>query len=275
VGNPTHRAPPNAPIRAREQKAGTMINRKTLLAVGLAGAVGWPVLSDSDFSFDSLAGKFSSSASDGAAGDHGGESSADGVHLDPQTGAVSIAALPRIDGYPAFQLAEVFNFDATPTWIMSRWSRVSTQVGSPKFQCYRAPLVSGASRGDVVGTVTYAFNDQQKMQRLTFLGSTDDPTRLVDLLERRFGFEPAQGAAPGEHLFEIRWNGTANSRLKIRMADVIGTDRPFERFRVDLEINLPDVEASWDEAKRRDAVAAQAAQALERQRQQQLAEQSQ
>ena len=77
----------------------------------------------------------------------------------------------RIDIQP---LAAVFRCDITPPWVMSQWSRVSTGLAELDLHGYRVALISGTREGDLAGSLTYYFNIQQRLQRITFQGSTGD-----------------------------------------------------------------------------------------------------
>lgn len=220
-----------------------MLSRKTLLALGLAGAVGVPLATDSSSEIiDSISGKVGAWMGK----DEEKKDVAAPTSEEPSQSTGPLQA--RIDGVPPHHLGEIFSFDVTPAWIMSRWSRVSTQAGPPEFQGYRVPLLTGLKQGDLTGMLTYCFDDQQKLQRLTFRGTTDDPSRLVALATARFGFTASKAPTPGQQQYEIRWNGQTGSRLNIRMAGVIDTQVPNRRYSIDLEINLPNVAPSWHPA---------------------------
>ncbi len=222
-----------------------MFSRKTLLAVGLAGAVGVPLAANSSSEiFDSISDKVGAWMGQDQDQDNKDASAT----TSEESSTPSAAPQARIDGLPVRQLGEIFNFDVTPAWILSRWSRVSTQVGPPEFQGYRVPLLTGLEQGDLAGTLTYCFNDQQELQRLTFRGTTDDPSRLVALATTRFGFTASKAPTPGQQQYEIRWNEQTGSRLNIRTAGVDDTQTPERHYTVDIEINLPDVAPSWYQA---------------------------
>ena len=219
-----------------------MLNRKTLLAFGLASAIGIPLATSSS-------GDFVDSVSNRVSGWIGtGSDEEDGVVASNDPALEAGPGKPRIEGLPVGHLGEVFSFDVTPAWILSRWSRVSTQVGPLEFQGYRVPLLTGVQQGDLAGTLTYCFNDRQELQRLTFQGTTDDPSRLISLAVARFGFAAAKAPTPGQRQYEIGWNGRANSRLNVRMAGVVDTKSTKTHYSINIEINLPDVLPSWYQA---------------------------
>jgi hypothetical protein len=117
-------------------------------------------------------------------------------------------------------------------------------TGEPALAGYRVPLVTGPNPHDLAGSMTYYFNAKQEVQRITFVGTTGDPAALVALATRRFGFVAVPSPGPGVYTYQIRWRNRPRSELRLRTAEVIRADVPFQRFDVDLEINLPDVPPS-------------------------------
>jgi hypothetical protein len=219
-----------------------MSKRRLFLFAGLAAAVGIPVsISESGRVVDKAGEVIRSlTASEPAA-------NIPGPAADPSPAGISRPDGPqaRLDGLPAQDLAEVLRFDVTPGWIMSRWARVTTTAGGvDRFQGYRVPLVTGNRETDLAGALTYYFNHKPEVQRIRFVGSTGDPSRLVALVTERFGFAPQRSTVPGEYLYQIQWNGKPNSELRIRMAEVVRANEPSRRFDIELEINLPDVPPS-------------------------------
>jgi hypothetical protein len=144
--------------------------------------------------------------------------------------------LHRIEGPPVTDLGEVIRFDATPNWVISRWSRVSTAAAGPDLQGYRVALVTGTREDDIAGALTYYFNRQQRVQRITFQGTTGDARRLVGLVMSRYGFEPQQ-SDPSVYLYQVRWNGRPLSELQVRPARVVTAGAAHSRYDVALEIN--------------------------------------
>ena len=71
------------------------------------------------------------------------------------------------DATPMPSLAEVLRFDVTVAWVMQRWPRVSTGLPYLQLQGYRVPLVTGTTVADLAGSLTYYFNAQQQVQRIT------------------------------------------------------------------------------------------------------------
>jgi hypothetical protein len=153
----------------------------------------------------------------------------------PEVGAKP-QALHRLEGPSVADLGEVIRFDATPSWVISRWSRVSTAAAGPDLQGYRVALVTGTREDDLAGSLTYYFNNQQRVQRITFQGTTGDARRLVGLLTQRYGFQQ-QTSDPSTILYQVKWNGRPLSELQVRPARVLRADSVHARYDVALEIN--------------------------------------
>ena len=81
---------------------------------------------------------------------------------------------PGIEG-PSFQeLHEVFRFDLHPKAVFARWPRVTTVLAEPALEGLRVPLVTGKDPDDLSGALTYYFDQQKVVQRITFQGYTGD-----------------------------------------------------------------------------------------------------
>jgi hypothetical protein len=157
----------------------------------------------------------------------------------PQQSAAQTAAVPP-DGVPLQGMAEVFRFDVTTGWILHRWPRVSTGLAELPLQGYRVPLVTGTAQGDLAGSLTYYFNPQQQIERITFQGVTGDARELVTLLTDRYDFTRRLTNDPGLFVYEVPRPGKEPvSVLKIRSVPVVTATEPHGRFKVDLVIQRP------------------------------------
>jgi hypothetical protein len=149
----------------------------------------------------------------------------------------SARPLPQqVAGQP---LQEVFRFDVTTAWVLGRWPRVSTGLAKLDLQGYRVPLVTGAAESDLAGSLTYYFNPKQRVQQITFVGTTGDARRLVMLLATKHGFVREITGDPGLLLYQAEERGQVISRLRIKPRRVIRSDRPHTRFDVDLVMQRP------------------------------------
>lgn len=142
-----------------------------------------------------------------------------------------------IEGDPVSDLSEVLRFDVTPLWVMQRWPRVTTQLASLDLEGYRVPLVTGTQFHDLAGSLTYYFDKQQTVQRITFHGYTGDETKLVELMMSKCGMRPEPTLGRG--LYLTKWSGKTKSALRIKHGPVVRADAPRSRVEVELELNRP------------------------------------
>jgi len=138
------------------------------------------------------------------------------------------------------ELTDVFRFNLTPGDVMSRWPRVSTRLAKLDLLGYRVPLMSGPREDDLAGSLTYYFTDDQRLQRIVFFGTTGDARRIVELVTQRFHFERNLTGDPSIYLYQVRSGKKAVSELRVRPANVIEANKPYERFEVALWIERPE-----------------------------------
>ena len=165
----------------------------------------------------------------------------DEEHAGPAAGAPEhvdrLAAAPKeelvaVSGPEITNFGDVFRFDLTPQAITSRWSRVSTGLSDVRLQGYRVPLVTGVSESDLAGSLTYYFDGQPRLRRITFLGTTGDPQKLVEFLSRQFGFRRAQSTSPRLTVYRVRFGRTG--QLTVAPAEVLDRNQASTNYRVDL-----------------------------------------
>lgn len=197
----------------------------------LAGAVGAPYLVSTGV------GKLNSAGSDAAHASLAAETAAPSAAsaLD-EANATAFAAAPAL----TVPMEEVFRLDHTTGWVLAHWPRVSAGLAEVDLQGYRVPLVTGGQPDDVAGSLTYYFNKRQRVQRITFFGSTGDARRLVSLLALRHGFVREIAADPSLFLYRKREYRKVISELRIKPASVVRSDSPYTRFDVALLIERPD-----------------------------------
>lgn len=145
----------------------------------------------------------------------------------------------RPEGMPVSDFAEVIRFDVTTAWVLARWPRVSTRLSSLPTQGYRVALVTGTLPHDLAGSLTYYFNNEQKVQRITFLGTTGDTRPLVNLVTSRYGLVRQQDDGPGVHLYQFRSGKKVASELRIKPARTVSLAEPHSRFEVALVLERP------------------------------------
>jgi hypothetical protein len=141
----------------------------------------------------------------------------------------------RAENMPLPSLSEVLRFDVTVEWVLRRWPRVSTGLPYLQLQGYRVPLVTGTGLSDVAGSLTYYFNAQQQVQRITLRGTTGDPSVLVSLVTSRHQFTRRLTNDPGVVVYEaVDWRNRSAGSLQIRSAKVVTANQPYMWFEVDL-----------------------------------------
>jgi hypothetical protein len=156
-------------------------------------------------------------------------------HQSPLAGAADL-----LDKAPTKnEFSEVFRWDVTTSWILSRWPRVSAGLSEVERQGYRVPLVTGTATDDLAGSLTYYFNRGQQVERITFLGTTGDSRRLVALLATKFGFVREPNDDPSLFLYRVREGRKVTSELRIKPAHIVRSDAPYSRFEVALLIHRP------------------------------------
>ena len=109
-----------------------------------------------------------------------------GIPTDP-------AADPTLSGYQIKDLRDVMRFDISPEWVIGRFSRVSTVLAEMNLKGLRVPVVTGIRADDVAGTLTYYFDNADRLQRLTFHGFTGQTDRFAQTMVAHCGLtrEPA------------------------------------------------------------------------------------
>lgn len=144
---------------------------------------------------------------------------------------------PHPEGPTIQYLWQVFRFDVTPSWVMSNWERVTSRLIQRLLEGYRVALVTGTEANDLVGSLTYYFDKQGQLQRISFHGNTGNPSELVALVTGQFGLraEPALGAG----LYMTKWNGEPTSVLRLQTALAAQSRDPTHRLQVYLELNRP------------------------------------
>lgn len=214
-----------------------------LAAGGLGMAAGLPVAITSapDWWTSLASGSDSSTESRATVHGHAGAVQAGGAPgsasaVVDQADALEIDA-PRTT---TATMAEVFRFDVTVRELMIRWPRISTSLPELNLQGYRVPLVTGPAETDLAGALTYYFNPQQQVQRIVFNGTTGDGRELVRLLRSRYGFTRRITRQPNLFVYEVPVrHGQARSALQLKLAPVLKSNAPHQRFLVTLVIERP------------------------------------
>lgn len=202
---------------------------RSWFAMMLVGAIGLPYLFFSLFGSEKSAGRFPGNSGTVAASER----------ASPNEG-LSAGASDLLDKSPTKNdFPEIFRWDVTTSWILSRWPRVSAGLSEVERQGYRVPLVTGTSTDDLAGSLTYYFSARQRLERITFLGTTGDSRRLIALLATKFGFVREPDDDPSLFLYRVREGRKVTSELRIKPAHIVRSDAPYRRFEVALLIQRP------------------------------------
>lgn len=201
---------------------------RTWFGMMLLGSIGLPYL------FSSSLGS-SKKANPGDPAEAASADASGAAELSSMHGTADVPSGPTFG-----DLARVFRWDVTSGWVLAQWPRVSAGLAEVELQGYRVPLVTGARTDDLAGALTYYFNRQQRLQRMTFFGSTGDSRRLLALMGRRFGFRREPTDDPGVFLYRVRDGKKVLSELRIEPAHVIRADAPHRRFDIALWIERRD-----------------------------------
>ena len=134
-------------------------------------------------------------------------------------------------------LAEIFRFDVNPNWVKNRWPRVSTAPNEPGLHGMRVALVTGTNRNDLQGSLTYHFDTNQRLQRISFHGWTGDTARLLELMTQTFDLRSQPTHFAGLYVSSNRRGPTG--ALIMRHPDVVRAENPNQQVAVVLEVNNP------------------------------------
>jgi hypothetical protein len=145
-----------------------------------------------------------------------------------------------LEGIRSVSLEEVFRFDVTREWVYERWARKSTALADLGLYGIRVPLVTGTQIHDLAGSLTYFFDSNGQVQRISFKGNTGDTTRIVMLAVQRYGLQQQNSQFVGEQIFEVRRGDDVFSELRTRPSSVLWSSSPHESFDVELTLQGPN-----------------------------------
>lgn len=155
-----------------------------------------------------------------------------GSATSPDFSAAPMEFLPTTD------FSEIIRFDVTPDWVTQRWPRVSMTPQEGDLHGMRVALVTGTNASDLHGSLTYHFDRNQTLQRVSFQGWTGDASRLLSLLTQRYDFQKKPSHLAGLYI-SSNWRRTKGALL-MQHAEVIRSDNPNQKLGLVLEINNPN-----------------------------------
>ena len=131
----------------------------------------------------------------------------------------------------------VFRFDRSVPWVMANWKRVSIFDSEQQLRGMRVPLVTGTQPDDLVGALTYYFDEDEKLQRITFHGTTKDDRKIVQLLTNRFHLK--HESTYGKDVYASKWHGEPLSVLQVT-APPVRRQASQPMYDVSCELNWPN-----------------------------------
>jgi hypothetical protein len=165
---------------------------------------------------------------------------------------VTTAERPAAPAPAVVPLEEAIRFNVTPEWVTARWPRVTAVTGDAAHLGLRVALVSGTEPADVAGSLTYYFNQQHELERITLLGVTGDESRLVALAVGKFGLRPTQTLERG--LFYGGDVHEPTSSLRVANMPVVTAEAATARVQVVLDLKKADVARIKSDSQRTDKI---------------------
>ncbi len=139
-----------------------------------------------------------------------------------------------VPGPEVSDFGDIFRFDLSPQAITKRWSRVSTMLSDMQLQGYRVPLVTGNAESDLAGSLTYYFDGRPRMRRITFVGTTANPNRLIGYMAKYYGFRQVPGGTPRAMVYRTR--SRFAGELTVTPAEVLDKHLASTNYRVVLSL---------------------------------------
>lgn len=236
----------------------TVFERPMWLA-GLAAAVAVPYVATRDFQgsgdrarqrasrpVEAIAPPYESIASSSSVGTNPrepaftGESTIDPVGWRDSTGDVP--------GVPSMPLPELIRFDAHPRWVNAMWPRVSTVLAENEMMGLRVPVATGTNPEDVSGALTYYFDREHRVQRITLDGVVGDERLLADFVGQVYGLRQEQALEAG--VYVASQNKKIHSVMRVTFAPVLDVNQPLRQRAIWLELNRPGRDVKLSEETR-------------------------
>lgn len=220
-----------------------LFGRSILKPLILVGAIGIPLVMWSESGkLDPRAwvesiknGELFQSASLGTAENELGSSFANQVGGEPTMAGFGPPSEQLIT--PVNSPTDIFRFDVYPDWVRSQWPRVSTAPVLPDLYGMRVAVVTGTSPWDLHGSLTYYFDETQKVQKVSFVGNTTDVSRLISSLSAEYGFRQYEENSPG--LYVAIKSGKPFGVIQFQYANVIRVKDSSNQVFVSIELNRP------------------------------------
>lgn len=131
-------------------------------------------------------------------------------------------------------LEHALRFEVSLPWVTAVFPRVTTVLGDTQLQGLRVPLVSGTQEHDIAGSLTYYFDREQVLRRITFQGYTGDERRVVMFLCSTYGMVAQPTLDRG--LYRAAGPNGEVSTLLIRHVPVVSQNAPKQRMELVIDL---------------------------------------
>lgn len=180
----------------------------------------------------------------------GGSSSKSESTVDPidqlamqwsQGGAGDASSMLVSQQHAPVPLEHALRFDVSLPWVTAVFPRVSTVLGETQLQGLRVPLVTGTQPHDIAGSLTYYFDREQVLRRITFQGYTGDDRRVVTFVCTSYGLVAQPTLERG--LYRGVGATGETSTMLVRHTPVLTPGSPQQRIEVVIDLvkgPLPD-----------------------------------
>ena len=136
-------------------------------------------------------------------------------------------------GPTAIPLEHLLSFNVTPEWIHSNWSHVTTSLSDVDLKGWRVPVALDAPY-DLVGSVTWYFDPQRRVQRIQLHGFSENASGLLGLATSRYGMRRLPST--DTELFTAQIAGQTVGALSCDFSPILKDDIS-RRCRLSMELN--------------------------------------
>lgn len=143
--------------------------------------------------------------------------------------------LPRIVGPPGASLPHLLSFDISPDWVSRNWARVTTGLSELDLQGWRVPISLAGHGSELVGSITYYFDHDRRVQRILLHGYTPDASEVLQLATTRYAMRRVPSTS--EELFAADVAGQPIGGLRVNYSRIMSRDNAGKRCELLMELN--------------------------------------
>ena len=135
---------------------------------------------------------------------------------------------------------ELFDFSITPEWVEERWSCIQP-VGPITTRGYRVAISTGPEVSDLVGSLTYYFDNKLELVKINFEGYTGELDRLLQTLTY-FHFSRRVTNDPNAILYasEVNSKGFRSFLKTYHRLNPTDSKDPRKKYWITLELCAPE-----------------------------------